>query len=146
MILGIIKVIIKILIFLPITIVNYYKMKKNIKIKKNEWAFPMYLHMGDTYVMCSLMKCFKERHDGNVLVIVPKRYKHIPKLFKGVDRVEIFEDLIPQHIYILFITLLVLIPRTIREKIIEKSIKKIRKYDEDVIKDTRDQEEVWEEI
>ncbi len=34
----------------------------------------------------------------------------------------------------------------IREKIIEKSIKKIRKYDEDVIKDTEDQEEVWEEI
>jgi len=34
----------------------------------------------------------------------------------------------------------------IREKIIEKSIKKMRKYDEDVIKDTEDQEDVWEEI
>jgi peptidoglycan hydrolase CwlO-like protein len=34
----------------------------------------------------------------------------------------------------------------IREKIIEKSIKKMRKYDEDVIKDTEEQEEVWEEI
>ncbi|MEM5777193.1 MAG: hypothetical protein QXJ06_01985 [Candidatus Aenigmatarchaeota archaeon] len=34
----------------------------------------------------------------------------------------------------------------IREKIIEKSLKKIQKYDEDVIKDSEDQEEVWEEI
>ncbi len=34
----------------------------------------------------------------------------------------------------------------IREKIIEKSIRKMRKYDEDVIKDTKDQEDVWEEI
>ncbi|MBU5688803.1 MAG: hypothetical protein KQA41_01055 [Candidatus Aenigmarchaeota archaeon] len=34
----------------------------------------------------------------------------------------------------------------IREKIIEKSLKKIHKYDENVIKDSEDQEEVWEEI
>jgi hypothetical protein len=34
----------------------------------------------------------------------------------------------------------------IREKIIEKSINKIRKYDENVIKDTEEQEDVWEEI
>jgi vacuolar-type H+-ATPase subunit I/STV1 len=34
----------------------------------------------------------------------------------------------------------------IREKIIEKSIKKMRKYDEDVIKDTEEQEDAWEEI
>jgi hypothetical protein len=34
----------------------------------------------------------------------------------------------------------------IRQKIIEKSIKKMRKYDEDVIKDTDEQEDVWEEI
>ncbi|MEM4368002.1 MAG: hypothetical protein QW350_02135 [Candidatus Aenigmatarchaeota archaeon] len=34
----------------------------------------------------------------------------------------------------------------IREKIIEKSLKKIQKYDENVIKDSEDQEEVWEEI
>lgn len=34
----------------------------------------------------------------------------------------------------------------IREKIMEKSIKKMRKYDEDVIKDNEEQEDVWEEI
>ena len=34
----------------------------------------------------------------------------------------------------------------IREKIIEKSIKKMRKHDENVIKDSDEQEDVWEEI
>lgn len=34
----------------------------------------------------------------------------------------------------------------IREKILEKSIKKMRKYDENIIKDTEEQEDVWEEI
>lgn len=34
----------------------------------------------------------------------------------------------------------------IREKIIEKSLKKMQKYDENVIKDSKDQEDVWEEI
>ncbi|MCX8178626.1 MAG: hypothetical protein N3D75_02225 [Candidatus Aenigmarchaeota archaeon] len=34
----------------------------------------------------------------------------------------------------------------IREKIMEKSIKKMRKYDENVIKDNEEQEDVWEEI
>ncbi|MBU5689601.1 MAG: hypothetical protein QXM68_01255 [Candidatus Aenigmatarchaeota archaeon] len=34
----------------------------------------------------------------------------------------------------------------IKEKIIEKSIKKMTKYDQDVIKDSDEEEDVWEEI
>jgi len=34
----------------------------------------------------------------------------------------------------------------IREKIIEKSLKKMQKYDENVVKDSEDEEQVWEEI
>jgi ADP-heptose:LPS heptosyltransferase len=92
---------------------------KKIKIKQNEWAFPLYEHMGDSYILCSLMKAFKKKYGGKIVIITPTKYKDIPKMFKSIDKVIVHDKIIPHLIIIYLLRFIKVLPRPIKKIVIK---------------------------
>jgi len=80
------RVVIEVMLF-PIVILELILLSFWLKPRKDTWYFVLNNHIGDSYIFCSLMHSFKKIYHGRVVVILPKRYAYIGKLFNDIDEV-----------------------------------------------------------
>jgi len=80
------RVVIEVMLF-PIVILELILLSFWLKPRKDTWYFVVNNHIGDLYTFCSLMHSFKKIYQDRVVVILPKKYVYIGKLFNGIDKV-----------------------------------------------------------
>ena len=73
--------------YIPKSIMEYIKLKNQIKIEKDTIGLIIDGHMGDIFIQCSLIGAFKKKFKKKVLVVVPKNYQQIPEMFRSIDSI-----------------------------------------------------------
>jgi hypothetical protein len=72
----------------PLDALNWLRVEKQARIKKNEWALLLNVHIGEAYYICGLIEAFRKEHNNDpVVIVIPKRYLAITKLFPRISRV-----------------------------------------------------------
>ncbi len=84
--------------------IQWRRLEKKLKLKKNEYAFLCNAHIGDTYAFCSLAGDFVKDHPNTQFVVVTdKKQSCVPKMFQSVSKViEVEKPLSPEAGGILF--------------------------------------------
>jgi len=91
------RVVIEVLLF-PIVILELIVLSFWLKPRKDTWYFVLNNHIGDSYIFCSLMHSFKKIYQDRVVVILPKKYVYIGKLFKDIDEVYGINLFMPNYV------------------------------------------------
>ena len=91
------RVVIEVLLF-PIVILELILLSFWLKPRKDTWYFVVNNHIGDLYIFCSLMHSFKKIYQDRVVVILPKKYVYIGKLFNGIDKVYGINLFMPNYV------------------------------------------------
>lgn len=67
---------------------------------KNYWIFSLFFPWGDLGIACSLIKEFKEKFGGKVLVLVNNKNRaDVAKLFPSIDKVKIVDKNVYNYIF-----------------------------------------------
>jgi len=85
-------------ILFPIVILELALLSIWLRPRKDTWYFVLNNHIGDLYIICSLMHSFKKIYGGRVAVILPKKYIGIAKLFKDIDEAIGINLFIPDYV------------------------------------------------
>jgi len=92
------RVVIELLLF-PMIILELAVLSFWLKPRKDTWYFVLNSnHIGDSYIICSLMHSFKKIYGGRVAVILPKKYIGLAKLFKDIDEAIDINLFIPDYV------------------------------------------------
>jgi len=91
------RVVIEVMLF-PIVILELILLSFWLKPRKDTWYFVLNNHIGDSYIFCSLMHSFKKIYHGRVVVILPKKYVYIGKIFNDIDEVYGVNLFVPNYL------------------------------------------------